>query len=326
MLTRVKSTIAGVTLTLVLLVGLFAGTVSGAAFRLSFLDQEPVLMDTCQLLKQSGFSEDSVATFQKLVEHHNRRGNRVDRTKFPPPHEGYYEFRDLGDLTNRLQTLLHWTPSERSLDQRTFTCFDAACLLLRGAGCRSPDFEKDLQSKGVVLSTNGPQTFRADYYWTLFPQPDYKYLVGKPRSETETLLLLSIRVGRCVTGPDPTSEVAWRSAFATFVKGLKDSGFVFPRTFKLGLGFYVDAKRRYFGADHAFICIPKSGRVICLEKNGCPGPYVRAEFESEEEVARYISWTMVQDAQNPKLNAYGRPVLVSLNDRVLGVYSPAIQP
>ena len=309
-----------------MLVELAAGTVAGAPFRLSFLEQAPVLADTCQLLKQSGFSEDSVVTFRKLVEHHNKNGNRVDRTKFPAPREGYYEFRDLGDLTNRLRTLLHWTPSERSLDQLTFTCFDAVCLLLSGAGCECPDFEKDLQSKGVVLSEAGAKTFRSQYYWALFPEPDYERLVGRPRSEAETRLVLSVRAGRRLAGPDPANEAAWREAFATFVKGMQEGGFVFPRNFKLGLGFYVDVKRRYFGADHAFICIPKSGRWICLEKNGSPGPYVRAEFASEEEVARYISWTMLQDAQNPKLNAYGFPVLVSLNDRVLGVYSPAIQP
>ncbi len=309
-----------------LLVGLVAGTVSGAAFRLSFLDQAPVLGDTCQLLKQTGFSEDSVATFKKLVEHHNKKGIRVDRTKFPAPQQGYYEFRDLGDLTNRLRTLLHWTPSDGSLGQNTFTCFDAACLLLRGAGCESPDFEKNLESNGIVLSKTGRKTFRSDYHWALFPEPDYERLVGRPRSEAETQLVLSVRAGRRLAGPDPANEIAWRAAFAAFVRGLKEGGFVFPRNFKLGLGFYVNVKRRYFGADHAFICIPKSGRLICLEKNGSHGPYVRAEFESEEEVARYMSWTMLQDARNPKLNAYGFPVLVSLNDRVLGVYSSAIQP
>ena len=116
-----------------------------------------MLTDTCQLLRQSGFSEDSVATFKKLVEHHNKKGNGVDRTKFPAPQAGYYEFRDLGDFANRLQTLLYLTPRDYSLGQEnTFTCFDAACLLLRGAGCESPDFEKDLNSKGIVSAIGLP--------------------------------------------------------------------------------------------------------------------------------------------------------------------------
>jgi hypothetical protein len=114
--------------------------------------------------------------------------------------------------------------------------------------------------------------------------------------------------------------MAWRAAFATFVSGLKESGFVFPRNFKLGLGFYVDVETRRIFTDHAFICIPMGGRLICLEKNGSAGPYVRAEFESEEEVVRYISWTMLQNAKNPKTPVYGFPVLVSLNDQLIGVY------
>jgi hypothetical protein len=326
MLGHINRSIIGALLIQALFVELVAGTVSGAAFRLSFLEQEPVLSDTCQLLRETGFSEDSVASFKKLVQQHNLRVRRVDRTKFPAPHEGYYEFRDLGDLTNRLPALLHWTPIWPFLDQRSFTCFDAACMLLRGAGCGSPDFEKDLPSRGILLSTNGPKTFRSDYAWTLFPKGDYEDLVGKPRSEAETQLVLSMRATRGLVGPNPTNEMAWCAAFATFVRGMKDGGFSFPQKFKLGLGFYVNVNWRCFGADHAFICIPRGNRVICLEKNGCPGPYVRAEFESEEELARYISWPMLEDAKNPKLMAYGSPVIVSLNDRLLGVYVPALQP
>ena len=330
---RVKISTVRTILILALLVELMAGTASGAAFRLSFLDQEQVLADTCQLLRQNGFSEDSVATFKKLVEHHNQNGNRVDRTKFPAPQAGYYEFRDLADFTNRLQTLLYLTPSENSPDQNTFMCFDVACLLLRGAGCEAPDFEKDFQSKGIVsgkwplqlLSKDDPETFRSNYHWALFPERGYKRLAGRPRSEKETQLVLSVRAGRHLSGPDPTNEMAWRAAFVTFASGLKESGFVFPRNFKLGLGFYVDVETRRIFADHAFICIPKGGRLICLEKNGSAGPYVRAEFESEEEVARYISWTMLQSAKNPKAPVYGYPVLVSLNDRLIGVYPTGVR-
>jgi hypothetical protein len=330
---RFKISTVRTILILALLVGLAVETASGAAFRLSFLDQEPVLADTCQLLRQNGFSEDSVATFKKLVEHHNQKGNPVDRTKFPAPQAGYYEFRDLGDFTNRLQTLFYLTPSDHSPDrENTFTCFDAACLLLRGAGCEAPNFEKDFKSKGIVsgewpyqlLSKDDPKTFRSDYHWALFPDRGYERLVGRPRSEKETELELSVRAGRHLPGSDPTNEMAWRAAFATFVSGLKESGFVFPRNFKLGLGFYVDVETRRIFADHAFICIPKGGRLICLEKNGSAGPYVRAEFESEEEVARYISWTMLQIAKNPKSPTYGCPVLVSVNDRLIGVYPTGV--
>ena len=77
MTARIKEpTLLQTTLILTVLVKMAAGAVSGAEFRLSFLDEAPVLADTCQLLKETGFSEESVATFKKLVEQHNKWGTR----------------------------------------------------------------------------------------------------------------------------------------------------------------------------------------------------------------------------------------------------------
>lgn len=301
---------------LALLVGLVAGDVSGAAFRLSFLEQEPVLTDTCQLMMQTGFSDDSVATFRKLVEHHNKKGNRVDKTKFPAPVRGYYEFRDLADFTSRLRTVLHWTPTDHSPDQDTFTCFDAACLLLYGAGCETPGFEKDLYSKGVFLPSSGPQGFRSYYRRGLFPENRDQQLTGKARSEAETQLIFSIRATR-VLAPEATNELAWRAAVTSYFRSLQAGGFVIPKGFQLGLGFYAMAKLGRLQSDHAFLCIPQQGRLVCIEKNGGPGPYVRAEFESEQDLACYMSWSMLEDARKNKNLEY---VLVSLNDRLIGAY------
>lgn len=293
---------------------------SGAPFRLSFLDERSALADTCQLLKQRGFSDDSVASFQKLVEHHNRHGNRVDRTRFPPPRDGFYDFNELGDFTNGLRTPFSLTPTDHSLAQDTLLCYDVACLLLHGAGYGAPDFEKDLMSRGIVFSEAGPTAFRSAYSSVMFPGQGYKRLVGKPRSEAETQLILSITATRGVTAADPLSEEAWRSAFATWVRGLKEGGFIFPREFKLGMRFFVQPKLRYLWTNHAFFCFPENGRLICLEKNGSPGPYVRAEFKSEEDLAAYMRWAMLEDRKNPKLPIYGSPVLISLNDQLIGVY------
>src|SRR5207244_10549278 len=80
-------------LTVAIFFELCASVTSAAAFRFSFLEEPPILEDTCQLLKETGFSEGSVITFKKLVEYHNKNGNRVDRTKFPAARKGYYQFR-----------------------------------------------------------------------------------------------------------------------------------------------------------------------------------------------------------------------------------------
>jgi hypothetical protein len=321
-------------LTQTLLLGLAAGSAYAAAFRLSFLDDASVLADTCQVLRQAGVSEDGVSTFERLVKHHNLNGNRVDRSRFPEPKGGFYEFADLPDFTNRLSTVLHWTPSDHSLAQDTFTCFDAACVLLHCAGCEAPDFQKNLGSKGILLNSKGillsnsnSAAFRPDYEWALFPARSYERLTGKPRSEEETQLVLSIRATRFLAGPTATNELAWRGAFASYMRGLKEGGLVFPKGFKVGLGFYASPKVWRFIADHAFLSIPARGRLVCVEKNGGPGPYVRAEFGSEEDLARYISWSMLEDAGSRKgrEQTAGGAVLVSLNEGLIGLYPCGVQ-
>jgi hypothetical protein len=318
-------------LTLALLVGLSGGTASAAAFRLSFLDDKPVLEDTCQLLKEHGFSEDAARTFSKLVEHHNRNGNRVDRTHFPACQSGYYQFLSLADLTNRLSCCFYETPADRSLDQNTLMCFDVACLLLRGAGSGASLFDQGFESKGIVLLREDgdprPVNYKAfcsDNH-LLYPSNGYPYFVGRPRSQAETQLGLALRAPRRLSDDDADVDSSVQAALATYVKAVQRDGFAFPREFRLGLAYHVSLKRRYIRGDHAFICIPKNERLVCLEKNGSKGPYVRVEFASEEDLGRYMSWSLLQEASNPKDDAYGCAVVVSLNDRLVRTYLPVSQ-
>ena len=316
-----KKTSTGMRFLVVTLLLAFAGeTCSGAAFRLNFLDGESTLADTCQLLRQAGISQDSVSTFSNLVEHHNRVGNRVDTTSFPAATNGFYEFHDLADFTNRLRTVLYLTPPNDHSAWHTFSCFDAACLLLYGAGCGAPAFEKHLDSRSIVVSKADRETFRSEYgRWALVPQWYYEQLAGKTRSEGETQLILSIRANR-VLAPEATNDLAWRAAFGSYIRGLKEGGLVFPKHFKLGLGFYAAPQIGRFFPDHAFLCILQQGRLICVEKNGQVGPYVRAEFNSEADLARYISWSMLEGLKKDKEQPPMAAVLVSLNDRLIGVY------
>lgn len=92
------------------------------------------------------------------------------------------------------------------------------------------------------------------------------------------------------------------------------------------MGFYVNTKRDYIVGDHAFICIKKRGRFVCLEKNGTKGPYVRVEFKSEKDIAEYMSWSLLLDAANPKSEECGSSVLISLNERLIGVHQSNIKP
>jgi hypothetical protein len=317
-------------LVLALLWALSVGLASGAAFRLSFLNDGRVLQDTCQLLKQTGFSEEAVVTFQKLVEHHNNKCSRVDTAKFPVPEMGYYQFQNLNDLTDRLPGIFADTPAKNG--SACLMCFDITCLLLRGAGYEAPYLTNDFASKAVVLvgpdgSTKavGYDAFRSENR-LLFPEQGYESLVGRPRSEAETRLGLSLRAARGLAKGDLTRKEGIAAAFAEYVAALKRDGFAFPRGVRLGLGLFVNSEQRYIVGDHAFLCIPKSGSLICLEKNGPQGPYVRVEFDSEADLADFVSWSLLRDAVNPKKTHYGDTILVSLNERLIGIFHSGTRP
>jgi hypothetical protein len=309
---------------------LAAVAASGADFRLSFLDEKPVLDDACQLLRENGFPEDSVVTFKKLVEDHNRPGNRVDRTLFPPLRDGYYEFGSFADFTNRMSRGFSETPGDNSLTQNTLMCFDVVCLLLKGAGCDAPRLQDHFASKGFVSVEQGGSLTPATYetlhsaIGILSPTNSYELLVGRPRSEAETEMGLSLRAKRRLPGDCANTDKGLRSIFASRIRGVKSDGFKFPRNCKVGLGLVVNTRLHYVWGDHAFICIQKKGRFICLEKNGPKGPYVRVEFKSEKDLAQYMSWDLLLDAANPKARDYGSSVLISLNDRLIGIFRPGM--
>jgi hypothetical protein len=303
-------------------------TALGADFRLSFLDQKPVLDDTCQLLGENGFSGDSVARFRRLVEEHDRPGNRVDRSRFPTSHHGYYAFGGFADFTNRMSCGFSEAPGDNSISQNTLMCFDVVCLLLKGAGCDAPRLEDDFGSKGFVsVGPDGGLTAveYKEFYpavGVLSPTNIYEWLVGRPRSEAETKMGLSLRAKRRLPPDFKNTDQELRSVFAARIREVKNDGFEFPRNCEVGLGLVVNPRLHYVWADHSFICLQKNGWFICVEKNGPKGPYVRVEFKTEEDLARYMSWDLLLDAANPQARDYGSSVLISLNDRLVGVFRP----
>lgn len=305
---------------------LAAGLVSGAEFRLSFLEEQPVLEDTCQLLMRSGVSESAAATFKKLVQHHNQNGNRVDKSGFPPAENGYYHFQSLSELSNRVHHSFCVTPGNDTFEQQTLMCFDVTCLLLKGAGFEAPRAEQGLVAKRLVLLNQDEQAEPADYATfrngshLLFPAEGYEYFVGRPRSEAENKLALSLRGTRQFGRQVSNSQKDLRGVFKEFVGQVERDGFKFPERFQVGLGCWVNLKHQYLKPDHAFICIRKGGRLVCVEKDGAKGPYVRVEFESEQDLARYVVWGLNPDFNEPRTRQYSSAVLVSLNRKLVGLF------
>jgi hypothetical protein len=301
---------------------------SGGPFKLSFLELEPSLEDTCQMLTKSGFPDATVTIFKKLVRFHNKDGNRVDRAKFPQAHDGYYEFQSFADFTNRLQCSLGRTPATNALKDYTLTCFDVTCLLLHDAGYGVPALKQDFESKGIVLLGTHDLSASVSYEeWyrgcrrLLPPEKAYEFLTGRTRSESEGLLNLSFRTARRVNDAGPHCEEIFSKSFPVFVGGLQRSGFVFPANFQMGFVFFVRPFRNYVWADHVFLCFPHYGKLICLEKFGSRDPYVRAEFGCAEDLGRFVSWDELCDADIPGSSERETSTAVSLNDRWIGLWS-----
>ena len=76
-------------------------TATAGQIRISFLEDAQVRNDACELLKTNGVSQKVVQEFERLVKEQNASGNGVDTKRFPTIKNGWYEFRNLSDLTNR---------------------------------------------------------------------------------------------------------------------------------------------------------------------------------------------------------------------------------
>ena len=302
--------------------------VSAAGFRLSFLDDQAVLDDTCQLLKEQGFPSNSVAAFKKLVAEHNQPGNRVDRGRFPPLENGCYHFENFTDFTNRVVCGFSETPGSNSFPQTSLMCFDVVCLLLGGDGGDAPLLEQDFDSKGFVTVQADGTVASADSIsflaaiGVLSPTNFYEALVGRPRTMAETRMGISLRAKRRLPPEVANDPEDLRMIFANHIADVRKDGFHFPTNCCVGLGLVVNPRRHYIWGDHSFICIAKEGRFICLEKNGTKGPFVRVEFDSEKDVAQYMSWDLLLDVTSPSTANYGSAVLISLNERLIGVFAP----
>jgi hypothetical protein len=306
-----------------------AGRAAGDSLRLSFVESEAVLEDTCRLLAQHGFPPETAQTFRQLVHGHNQPGNRVDRSRFPASQADWYEFRDLEDLTCRLVCPLSQTPATttNSVEENTLTCFDFVSLLLHGAGWQVPTLAVDFESNGFVLATTigvrrsiGYPEWSAASRSLLYPENSYEHLVGRARSDPEALLNLTLRAAVQIQASSSVQVLA-RDAVSRGSAALKHSGFAFPTEFELGLAIYVNPERDWAYADHAFLCFTNGSRLVCLEKVGSRGPYVRAEFGSEQDLARFVSWDELQPSNAPDYHERGSSVAVSFNDRLIGVWS-----
>lgn len=181
--------------------------------------------------------------------------------------------------------------------------------------------KQDFESKGIMLlRTNGLlvsvsyEAWSGGFRWVLPSEKDYEFLVGRTMSESESLLNLGFRAARRTGDAGPDNGEIFSKSFPVFVSGLQRSGFVFPTKFKVGFVFVAQPFHNYVWADHAFLCFSQDGKLICLEKAGSRGPYVRAEFGCAEDLGHFVCEDYLSEPRKSSL-------AVSLNDRLIGLWS-----
>lgn len=297
------------------------GQVFASDFRITFLEPPAALNETCTMLQTAGVPQETIGIFYRLVLWQNEGGNGVDTTKFRASTNGAYLFHGLEDFTNRITHFF-----SESKGKPTFMCFDAACLLLYATGLRADSLESDFGSKNIIDVTPQRELLPlskevlASATNILTPPVGYRELVGKPRSDGERKLGLALHAGRRLAAGADNTDASLHSTFGRFLEDVRKDGFLFPTNFNLGMVFYVDTKRGFIKTDHAFLCFPRGRSYTILEKDNSPGPYVRADFESESDLAEYVSLGERRDTNNPNDVDFGSSVLVSLNDRLIGIF------
>src|SRR5208283_3372882 len=314
-------------LRLVLVLGLMPWVAQGDEFRLSFLNEVPAIQDTDRVLLGAGVSQPAVATFRKLVTAHNQLGNRVDTGKFPRARGGFYRFQDVNDLVRRLPAPFGRQTAGTTPENRTLMCFDVAALLLRGAGYGTPQLEQEFKSSGIVLPVpGGPiknwryESFRAGYLLALCPEADYLRWVGQPRSADETQLELSLIAPRSLEGAVTEHESNIRAAWEATHRAMERSGLAFGGKLQVGFVYPADFKGHVLSADHAFVCIPQKERWICVEKTSPTGPFVRADFKSTQDLARYEAATYLDYPLAAGQTGYDCPIVVTLDNRIIQIF------
>jgi hypothetical protein len=299
-------------------------SMAAGEIRLSFLQEDQILNDTCDLMKKRGVSVMAVENFQHLVKFHNAGGNGVDTKHFPPSKAGWYEFNSLVDLANRQACEF-----PRAKGKQTLVCFDVLALLLNGAGLKAEKLYENFEAKEILEVSPDRKKIepaKMEVFQTgaglLYPANGYEYFVGCPRSEAETKLGLALRAPRKIRVGETETDEKLRARFAEHVKVLRQDGFEFSGQMQVGMVFYVDAKRGYMKSDHAFLCFKSGKTLTTVEKTSPTGPFIRGEFEDPNDLAAYASTAERTDSNNPEDSDYGETVITTLNDEVIGIFRP----
>ena len=327
--------------------------------RVSLLDDDEVLIDTARLLVQNGCSDESVWGFVEAVRYH--KPDLLDTSRLPKKTSGFYHFSNVQELNKAFPDIFceksatNRAPDETiswsELPNNSLVCLDLVVLLTKDSGAKAPNLKEDFADKcfakseirgskekpDCVVNPVTLYSFYQDGRTLLSPSNCYAHITGLERTESEVNLGISLKGERLLQGKLVDTDRGIRQLFATWNALRKRDGLEFPRTVKIVTVGYVPMHFRYWAINHVGIYMTSvdkklsferngalAGQVklVYLEKNGSRGPYLRVDFNDENEIAEFAAEKLLPDSRDAKGIMHQAPVYVSVNERLIRIARP----
>ena len=302
--------------------------------RVSLLDDAVVLNETAALFLKNGSSAESIQAFKKAVRFHN--ANLFDLSKFPRKLDGLYSFQNVNALRISIADPFCEKGKADDMPHNSLECLDVAVLLIKDTEAKAPKLTEDFPAKCFAKYENRGSKEKPDYAINsvtsysfyehgrtlLYPTNGYTWITGLNRSAAEEYIAVSLKGERSLSGEYQDTDDAIRSLFATWNALRKRDGLEFPKKIKVVECGYIPMRFRYWAIDHVAVCVEEGGKLVCVEKNGPHGPFMRIDFNNEMEVGQYMAGKLLPDSRDPKEINYQAPVFISVNDQLIYIARP----
>jgi len=329
---------------ILLAVAVTTGFTSVAAeIRLSLLQNESVLNETADLLHANGCSSESVEAFKKAVRFH--KTDRFDTTKFPKQEAGFYAFKSVAELNRAIpdtfctQEAMKFMTNHApvtDLNHTSLACLDVVVLLIKDTGAKAPQLREGFADKHFAepepITNSYPADFKIhhiaspDFYkdgrTLLYPTNGYTYITGLTRSTNEIDLAVSLNGQRSLAGDFSGTDAAAKKLFSEWTKLRARDGLQFPKKLQVVSCGHIVMNHHFWDIEHVAVCFEHKGKLIYVEKNGACGPFMRADFNNEAELAEFAAAKLLPDARDPHKITFGTPVFVAINNRLIHIARP----
>lgn len=326
-------------------------------FRISLLNDDKVLNDTASLLLTNGCSTESVEAFKKAVHTYKTdlfdtsklpptvagfyTFQNLAEFNQAIPDPFCFDVRD--KFTTEFET--KGTPIT-DLYHYSLNCLDLVVLLTKDTGAKAPKLRNDFAGKCFAQFEWVDTTNRSGYLISTVKNPDdrqllyptncYTWLTGLTRTSNELDFALSLVGDRFLPGKFENTDKSIKTFFADWNRLRKKDGLKFPRKIKIvscgfiPVGTFTRAipnssnrpsgsdHRRYWEIEHVGIYLKHGDKLIYLEKNGPCGIYLRADFNNESELGKFIA-NKLFPLNNPSPFYEGAPIYVAVNDRLIHI-------